>query len=741
MPSNRRKAGALSSGGFGTSPAMGALFGAPAASQFKVDPASWFDPANDRPTPRPTLRAATKAKGTLTHAAAGIVEKGALALGKSERDAAQLASRFEQANLDWNPLSMADVVGTQANLGVNGDRDFSKSDLLTNAALIAAPEVLPLVAKGALKAGKRASPTLKRLMADERGSLGQALPDFHPDAYTAKGAEDTLDFGNGRIANIGILTQEGMDARLAQTPNPFQTAVAKDGAPVPVYHGTIRDQADFNPGHPRATWFAEKPELANRYADARAHRKVSGGQVVPAYLDIRKPLDLDAPNPFADPKHPWITNDPVNWAKHHGVDIEGKIEPGQYNTHDIWQRPAFAEAARKAGYDGLTATENGGKTWAALSPDQIKPKLSDDGWQFAEEQKLPFVERQAFRDFMQPPAPQPLPGLPTASPVGPNADLRRAAAAYGEAAGRSEPGPAAYQTADPERGARIAAAFEQMQHDPHNPEVRQAYEALSRETMAQYEGLKKQGYQFDFHPDGVDPYPSPFDAVRDLRDNRRLSVYPTDAGYGTEGITRRMLEENPMLQETGEMWSGKPVRVNDVFRAVHDAYGHAKEGFGFRASGEDMAYQAHAPMFSPGARRALATETRGQNSWLNFGPNGEANRTAKIGDTVFADQKIGLLPDEHVYDGLNLEQRSAPKWDQIDDPFSQEAADYDDEFEQFWGHSPYQQPDKSAMDAAAPPPTDGPLTAARVLNEAADGTRSSGEGYTAWKAQNDTGPG
>ena len=79
--------------------------------------------------------------------------------------------------------------------------------------------------------------------------------------------------------------------------------------------------------------------------------------------------------------------------------------------------------------------------------------------------------------------------------------------------------------------------------------------------------------------------------------------------------------------------------------------GHAKPGVGFRAAGEEAAYQSHAGMFSPLARRALASETRGQNSWLNYGPFGEKNRSARIEDTIFADQKAGLLPRWAVEEG------------------------------------------------------------------------------------------
>jgi hypothetical protein len=47
----------------------------------------------------------------------------------------------------------------------------------------------------------------------------------------------------------------------------------------------------------------------------------------------------------------------------------------------------------------------------------------------------------------------------------------------------------------------------------------------------------------------------------------------------------------------------------------------------------------------------MTSETRGQNSWLNFGPHGEKNKTARTEDTVFADQKIGVMPPWTTHEG------------------------------------------------------------------------------------------
>jgi hypothetical protein len=85
---------------------------------------------------------------------------------------------------------------------------------------------------------------------------------------------------------------------------------------------------------------------------------------------------------------------------------------------------------------------------------------------------------------------------------------------------------------------------------------------------------------------------------------------------------------------------------NFKFRAVHDYYTHAAHGFEFGPRGEENAWLAHRQMFSPKAIPALTNETRGQNSWVNYGPYGEHNRTNPK-DTVFAPQKGYMIPEHY----------------------------------------------------------------------------------------------
>lgn len=272
-----------------------------------------------------------------------------------------------------------------------------------------------------------------------------------------------------------------------------------------------------------------------------------------------------------------------------------------------------------------------------LAPQIAEASGEHIGRTAANEQAM--LDQNAGQDLQGLPGPTNVPGY------GPlqfhsNADIQRVANEYNTANGLGAH-PMDYLPVNPNVSQKIAQQYEQTPHSPNDPETQQAYQALANESMAQYQHAVNNGYKFEFYPQGQDPYPnSPREAVMDLHKNKHMYVYPTDVGYGAgdQGL------DHPLLQDSGERWGGKPVLHNDIFRAIHDFYGHAKEGLGFRGHGEDNAYRQHAAMFSPPARRALASETRGQNSWVNYGPHGQSNQTANQDNTVYAQQKAGLLP-------------------------------------------------------------------------------------------------
>lgn len=242
------------------------------------------------------------------------------------------------------------------------------------------------------------------------------------------------------------------------------------------------------------------------------------------------------------------------------------------------------------------------------------------------------------------------------------AEIKNAEEKYLKDQGIDVPDYFRYPDQDKKRAQLIAAAYEKMQNNPNDPKVKQAYEALIEETMAQYNALKDTGINFTFLKPGMDdPYAaSPALGYKDIVENKNLTVFPTDFGYGSNPSFDA--SANPMLTKVGTIGDKDDAVANDAFRVVHDVFGHLGPGNPqFRSAGEERAFLQHSRMYTPEARLAMATETRGQNSLVNFGPFANQNRAASGADTVYADQKVGLLPDwavdpEGMPDGLELKE-------------------------------------------------------------------------------------
>ena len=114
--------------------------------------------------------------------------------------------------------------------------------------------------------------------------------------------------------------------------------------------------------------------------------------------------------------------------------------------------------------------------------------------------------------------------------------------------------------------------------------------------------------------------------------------YQTSSGAPNSVAMMRDVHENKTIKSMATATTGEhPFFTNDendAFRAVHDVFGHAGTGRNFQADGEEAAYRSHRQMFSPLARHAMTTETRGQNSANNFGG---------LPEGAYADQKVAVL--------------------------------------------------------------------------------------------------
>ncbi|NIF06680.1 hypothetical protein F3J23_14615 [Chryseobacterium sp. Tr-659] len=212
-------------------------------------------------------------------------------------------------------------------------------------------------------------------------------------------------------------------------------------------------------------------------------------------------------------------------------------------------------------------------------------------------------------------------------------------------------------------GMEIADAYTLMEHSPDDPFTKASYGQLKEEVLSQFNFLNlKENITYEpFYGKG-EPYKDSYEMLVDIH-NSHLFFYKTEDGFGENNISSK----NVMLEKTGIKSGNYEFLVNDIFRIVHDIFGHAMYGFGFGAIGEDLAWHTHMQMFSPLAGAALTTETRGQNCWVNFGAHmrneeGKLFEKNEVGfippqKRPFAEQKMGLLPYQisgvRVYDSDN----------------------------------------------------------------------------------------
>lgn len=194
---------------------------------------------------------------------------------------------------------------------------------------------------------------------------------------------------------------------------------------------------------------------------------------------------------------------------------------------------------------------------------------------------------------------------------------RRGAASFNQQAGLA-PDRRDYSTAIVTPGVvgSVARAYNNL--PDFDPKALPAFHAMREEVKRQYDHMTRPesqgGMGMQHEVTKNDPYGDP------------------DAG-GTKKFFGD-IREGRIKTFSAASTGGHPVfsnDENDMFRAVHDVFGHAGTGRGVDRHGEEAAFQKHAGMFSPLARQALATETRGQNhAMINAGGQ-------------FQEQKVGLL--------------------------------------------------------------------------------------------------
>ena len=150
--------------------------------------------------------------------------------------------------------------------------------------------------------------------------------------------------------------------------------------------------------------------------------------------------------------------------------------------------------------------------------------------------------------------------------------------------------------ADPE----YAPIIKQLGINNYDDLVEASYKQLEKETQEQFKSLP---VKMSFHEGNLN-YNDSQEMLRDIIGHNHLTVF-------RGGDKHEFL--NKVDKTTG-------LNSNEQFRAVHDYFGHAVRGNPFGAKGEEIAWASHEQMYSPLAKIAMTSETRGQNSFVNYTP-------------------------------------------------------------------------------------------------------------------------
>jgi hypothetical protein len=246
-------------------------------------------------------------------------------------------------------------------------------------------------------------------------------------------------------------------------------------------------------------------------------------------------------------------------------------------------------------------------------------------------------------------------------------DAKRIATEYMEKKGLKYEEGERITSVDKERAKLISAAYVKMEDNYNLPDVKASYDAMIAETIDQYREIVSNGYKVEIND--TEPYKNAQEFIDDLRDNKNFKLLSTLSEFGDTPVTEEMANNDPRLRPTEfKDVNGQTLLANDLFRFVHDFFGHTVRGNSLGAIGEENAWDEHSRMYTPLARKAMTTETRGQNSYVNFsGVNEKAFKLRDIARKLraegnikdadrlvnkvyemmqFAPQKLGLLPDE-----------------------------------------------------------------------------------------------
>lgn len=128
----------------------------------------------------------------------------------------------------------------------------------------------------------------------------------------------------------------------------------------------------------------------------------------------------------------------------------------------------------------------------------------------------------------------------------------------------------------------VADRFDGLPRMSYDVALAQRYRRLKRETRLHYEAIVEAGIRVEPWLGRGQPYHDSSELIRGVRETGTIPVFLTSSGHGPGGGAGF----HPMRELAGISVHGVELAYNDLFRVVHDAFGHVMFGHGFGPSGE-----------------------------------------------------------------------------------------------------------------------------------------------------------
>jgi hypothetical protein len=151
----------------------------------------------------------------------------------------------------------------------------------------------------------------------------------------------------------------------------------------------------------------------------------------------------------------------------------------------------------------------------------------------------------------------------------------------------------------------------------------QTYDRLKQEILQQYEAIAAAGYRIVPWTFEGQPYRNAAHVSEQVCRSRTLYIYLTRNGHGPDrhGPESGWDVTHPMREPSPIEINGERLLYNDLFRAIHDFFGHITYACSFQPDGEFRATSVHFQMFSDELHPILFSEMIGQICWFFFGPH------------------------------------------------------------------------------------------------------------------------